>query len=59
MKIKTTVLVVFLFITSLLQAQKLQRKGSLGIGLYTNTPDSVIQKLHYTTGCALAYSQMI
>lgn len=51
MKINTTVLIAFLFITSLLQAQKLQRKGSLGIGLYTNTPDSLMQKLYYKTGC--------
>lgn len=31
--------------------QHLNRKGGLGIGLYVNTPDSVVQRLNYKTGC--------
>lgn len=43
----------FILVVFSSNAQHLQRKGSLGIGLYATTPDSIIEKLNYKKGCVV------
>jgi hypothetical protein len=51
MKIK--LLLLLLLLSPILFAQNLQRKGSLGVNYYPNTPDSLIKKLNYQKGAVI------